>query len=233
MNPQVIQIFYTEHIYSLQQDCFDFYRNRLPVPEQVKIGKYKRPEDRESALLGKALLMEGMQDLGIAADWSQLKRNAYGKPYLDPDGNGTSFNISHSGHYVVAAVSSASAIGIDIEAIQPLNTADFENCFSAEEWQRIKQSKDMLQQFFACWSIKEAVIKAVGKGLSIPLSDVIIGDEYAAVYGDHYYFKKITLHEQYSLVIAAPHPFPADIVLEDYTRRFAWDEPQTGAEHRK
>jgi 4'-phosphopantetheinyl transferase len=231
MNPQVIQVFYTEHIKSLQQDCFDFYRNRLPASEQIKIGKYKRREDRESALLGKALLMEGMRELGIEADWTQLKRNAYGKPYLDLTGSNATFNISHSGHYVVTAISHEAAVGIDIEAIQPLNTTDFETCFSASEWQTITESENMLQQFFTFWSIKEAVIKAIGKGLSIPLSDVIIGDGSALVYGDRYFFKKITIHEHYSLVVAAPRPFYTDIILQDYTHRFNWDELHVNTEH--
>lgn len=222
MNPQDIHVYYTRNTNRLAKACFDSYYNLLPLAEQVRIMNYKRHEDRQAALLGKALLIAGMKQLDLIADWAQLKRNDYGKPYLDHSASGIEFNISHSENYVVAAISNV-PIGIDIEAIRPLDIADFENCFSSGEWRRIIDGKAPLLQFFTYWSIKEAVIKAAGKGLSIPLSEVCIGESKVYIDVVQYAFKELKLDPEYSLVLASPVLPQTDILPRDCSRLFDWD----------
>lgn len=111
-----------------------------------------------------------------APDEIRFTQNAFGKPFLvDADDPGhTCFNMSHSGDVVLVAVTRDRHIGADVELMRPLD--DFagiaQSNFTHQECALIKRYPAEMQQtaFFTCWTRKEAFIKAVGKGLSIPLN---------------------------------------------------------------
>jgi 4'-phosphopantetheinyl transferase len=100
-----------------------------------------------------------------------------GKPALAP-GIPLRFNLSHSAGMGLAAVSLAQEIGIDIEAHRP----DLEResiarrFFSTPEASEIAAIPAHRQTaaFFACWTRKEAYLKARGGGLSIPLDSFCV-----------------------------------------------------------
>jgi 4'-phosphopantetheinyl transferase len=104
-------------------------------------------------------------------------QNSFGKPFLmdavEPDAE-VQFNMSHSGQVVVVAVTRGRSIGVDVEMMRPLK--DYGSIaklnFTAEERAWIESVPSEFQQnaFFKSWARKEAVIKAVGKGLSMPLN---------------------------------------------------------------
>lgn len=96
-----------------------------------------------------------------------LKNNYYGKPYLEGYSD-FKFNISHSGEYV-ALVTSKYEVGIDIEQIKEIgHKSIIDNCFTEEEKKYIYKSNS-ISRFYEMWTLKESYIKAIGKGLSIPL----------------------------------------------------------------
>lgn len=105
----------------------------------------------------------------------KFEANPYGKPLLLIPANGRklSFNLSHSGNYALYAVMYDRQIGVDIEQIR----SDFggneiaRRFFSRKEVEALQTLPEEVQKeaFFACWTRKEAFIKAKGKGLSIPL----------------------------------------------------------------
>jgi 4'-phosphopantetheinyl transferase len=97
---------------------------------------------------------------------------AKGKPSI----SGTTsirFNLSHSGDFAVLAVTLNCDVGVDIEQTRAL--PDFANIadryFSREETSELMSlpAEQRERAFFACWTRKEAYIKAVGDGLSTPL----------------------------------------------------------------
>jgi 4'-phosphopantetheinyl transferase len=100
--------------------------------------------------------------------------NAYGKPsVLAPKtGAALAFNASHAGSLAVIAVGRSLRIGVDVEYVRP----DIEDegvaarFFSAGERAALAalEERDRLAGFFNAWTRKEAVVKALGKGLSIP-----------------------------------------------------------------
>jgi 4'-phosphopantetheinyl transferase len=99
-----------------------------------------------------------------------------GKPEIATrqDSRGLRFNVSHSGGLALMAFGSGSAIGVDIEKVRPM--PDFldiaRRFFSAREVQAILAVSENKRQeaFFACWTRKEAFLKATGIGLSYALS---------------------------------------------------------------
>lgn len=99
----------------------------------------------------------------------------HGKPELDGEAaaSGVQFNLSHSDNWAVVGWAKGRAIGVDIEAWRPMRdeAALVRRFFSPAE----NAAYDALppaqrsEGFFHCWTRKEAYIKAVGRGLSLPL----------------------------------------------------------------
>lgn len=99
----------------------------------------------------------------------------YGKPELfgEPCGSGVSFNLSHAHELGLLAVAGGPPVGVDIEYIRAdlageeiarrfFSTREVESLFGLPEALRV-------EAFFTCWTRKEAFIKAIGEGLSLPL----------------------------------------------------------------
>lgn len=98
--------------------------------------------------------------------------NAFGKPRL-ADHPSLHFSLSHSGDQAVLALSEQREIGIDMERVRPLDHLDLARRYfhpnEVATIEGVRQPEEQLLAFFRIWTLKEAVVKAVGKGLSIPL----------------------------------------------------------------
>lgn len=142
----------------------------LPPRMQEQAMKYRRWQDFQAYLLGRYLLKKALEPLKFEADLIHtMSYTPFNRPYLPID---VDFNISHSGHYVACAISKGPRIGIDIEEIRPIDFKDFEEIFNDSEWSTIRSAPDVTKEFFRWWTMKEAVIKANGKGMSLSLKDV-------------------------------------------------------------
>ena len=112
------------------------------------------------------------EHLGLDPATLVFVQNAFGKPRL-ADHPSVHFSLSHSGDQAVLAVSEQREIGIDIERVRPLDHLDLaRRYFHPNEVATIEGARppdDQLLAFFRIWTLKEAVVKAIGRGLSIPL----------------------------------------------------------------
>jgi 4'-phosphopantetheinyl transferase len=105
--------------------------------------------------------------------------NEFGKPRLAGDGQ-VHFNLSHCEERAVLAISDAE-VGIDLERERPIEHVDLaKRYFHPTEVTAIIAPRDEAAQrraFFLVWTLKEAVVKALGTGLSTPLDsfEVAIG----------------------------------------------------------
>ncbi|MDP1839138.1 MAG: 4'-phosphopantetheinyl transferase superfamily protein [Reyranella sp.] len=112
------------------------------------------------------------EHLGLDPRTLVFVQNAFGKPRL-ADHPSVHFSLSHSSDQAVLAVSEQREVGIDIERVRPLDHLDLArryfhpNEVAAIEGAQLPQ--EQLLAFFRVWTLKEAVVKAIGKGLSIPL----------------------------------------------------------------
>ncbi|HZB57101.1 MAG TPA: 4'-phosphopantetheinyl transferase superfamily protein [Reyranella sp.] len=106
--------------------------------------------------------------------------NDFGKPRLAGDGQ-IHFNLSHCEERAVLAISDTAEVGIDLERERPIEHVDLaKRYFHPNEVTAITASPDEAEQrraFFLVWTLKEAVVKALGTGLSTPLDsfEVAIG----------------------------------------------------------
>jgi 4'-phosphopantetheinyl transferase len=99
--------------------------------------------------------------------------NEYGKPAIATPRSDLQFNISHSHELGLVALTRERLIGVDIERMRSdIDYAQISRQFFAPS--EVQKLSDLpiemqLEAFYACWTRKEAFIKARGLGLTIPL----------------------------------------------------------------
>lgn len=112
---------------------------------------------------------------GVAAEELQFEQPRGGKPYLvGCDGRPSSlrYNLSVSSGVALVAVARGRELGVDVECVRPLSHQELaRRFFAAEEVEALERMTDAQQQeaFFACWTRKEAYVKALGTGLAMEL----------------------------------------------------------------
>lgn len=148
----------------------------LSPDERDKMTSFHFEQDRLRYLVGRAVLRTLVGRLsGARASDLRFEYSAFGKPSLAA-GTDTQlqFNISHSADMVLIALARGRAIGIDVECIRS-NAAIMSiaaRYFSTKEYETLTSLEPTMQRgaFFACWTRKEAYLKARGDGLRLPLN---------------------------------------------------------------
>ena len=162
----------------------------------------------------------------------QFVLNAYGKPFLAA--GGVEFNLSHSGGWVVCAVSDQ-PVGIDVEEIRPVERDVAAYCFSPTEQEWLAMAGvSWLDRFYQLWTLKESYVKALGQGLSRPLTSFALShgveqgwsvkSETAAA---ECFFCQYDLEARYKMAVCARRaefpPAPAVLSLEELLQSFLPD----------
>jgi 4'-phosphopantetheinyl transferase len=174
----------------------------LPPALQQKSLRYKQWEDRWRNLLGKLLLLNAMEMYSLPKNLLNVLDYTYhGRPFFK-ETEGVDFNISHSGNYVICIMAKGIRTGIDIEEIKNCRFDDFTNTMSEEQWGIINNSPEPLRQFFTYWAIKESVIKADSRGLSIPLTQIHITTNDALCDGRQWHLQPLKIDDAYCAWIA-------------------------------
>ncbi len=163
---------------NLENDAFNRLLNYVSEDKKVKIHRFYHFEDSQRALIGNVLSRYALcKNLNIKNVDITFGANEYGKPFL-LGADKIHFNISHSGNWVVCAISD-NPVGIDVETIKPTDFEIAKRFFSEDEYTALKSQHDDEKQtyFYKLWTLKESYIKAVGKGLSIPLDSFTVSVE--------------------------------------------------------
>ena len=191
----LINIYYTRFDKELPKDIWDDLIKRIPDDQQVKNGRYRRWQDRHAHLLGKMLMIEGFKNIDGSKDIFQLiQYNEFGRPCLK---GRIDFNITHSGNWVMCAIGMDANVGIDVEEIQTIDFNDFTNVMTTDQWQHIRQSDDPTKEFFRYWTIKESVIKADRRGLTIPLLDIHVHSHMVQYDSNNWYLNELHIDDSY------------------------------------
>lgn len=149
--------------------CYDY----TTVSEQERAGRFLHTEDALRHLYGRALLRQAALAYGVMRGIQEFDLNPWGKPIFP--GASLQGNISHSGTQVWLALARDCEIGIDIESSRaPADFADVAASFHPQERQSIHEASDAPLAMMRCWSRKEAVAKALGRGLSLPLDSYAV-----------------------------------------------------------
>jgi 4'-phosphopantetheinyl transferase len=101
----------------------------------------------------------------------------HGKPDLANRSADVRFNLSHSGERALLAIAVGRPVGVDIEQHRAADLLDVARRFFApgeiDALERL-DGQARLEGFFRCWTRKEALIKAMGDGLSFPLDSFAV-----------------------------------------------------------
>ncbi len=144
----------------------------LAVDERERAVRFRFPEHQDCFIAGRGLLRELLSRyLDRPAAALRFGQGAHGKPVLagTDAGAGLHFNLSHSGNQVLYAVARRE-VGVDLERLD--RTVSYalvaERICTPREWEafRTLPAERLREAFFACWTRKEAIAKALGGGLA-------------------------------------------------------------------
>lgn len=151
-----------------QEALLDYAMRNTLADEHARAARFLQPEDRLRNLVGRAMLRQVAIHYGGMDAEHIIRTNTWGKP--QPENCTVGCNVSHSGTQVWVAVSRHANVGIDIEAIDGMNEFD-DICaaFHPDEITALRTTPGGKLATLRCWARKEAICKATGMGLSLPL----------------------------------------------------------------
>lgn len=138
--------------------------------DEIHVWRLQRPRGMKREPL--LALLAGY--LGIAPDAVRLVAGEHGRPALDSGhGDALDFNWSHSGELALVALARGIAPGIDVELRRTrANALEIaQRFFTAEEaaWLGTLDEDARRAAFLELWTAREAVLKALGRGLAFGL----------------------------------------------------------------
>ena len=159
---------------SVPPDFISQLERVLSMEEKDRAARFQFARHRNAYVVSRGLLRSllarytGSSELAVTFQYG-----GNGKPFLPH--SRIQFNISHTDGLVILAFAEDCALGVDVEYIRPIDdmTQIASRFFSPAEARELAGLPEGKRQraFFLCWTRKEAYIKALGDGLSIPLSD--------------------------------------------------------------
>jgi len=123
---------------------------------RAKAQAFKNAEDKLHSVACGLLLRK---ILNVKCD-RQIFYNDYGKPFM----KNAWFSLSHGGDFSVLAVHCEN-VGVDVEKISEINPMAAKKMFTPQELSWIG---DDATRFCTLWAKKESILKADGRGFSLP-----------------------------------------------------------------
>ncbi|HWO89921.1 MAG TPA: 4'-phosphopantetheinyl transferase superfamily protein [Gemmatimonadales bacterium] len=145
----------------------------LSDDERDRAARFRSPDDRRRFIVGRGMLRLILSRyLAVPPEDLRFRYGEHGKPELDGQGssNDIRFNLAHSNGVAVYAVTRGQEVGVDVERVRSWGDLEAvaERFFTPSEWFALRglppRERDLA--FFSCWTLKEAVLKAVGNGLT-------------------------------------------------------------------
>jgi 4'-phosphopantetheinyl transferase len=166
------------HVWRVELDCADAtiaaLAASLSPAERKKAARFQTAPLRERWIVARGALRHILaRYAGTEPSSLRFAVGPNGKPMLCPPMQDISFNLSHTGGLAFVAVACGEQIGIDAEIVR--SGIDVENLsrrfFCSAEADEILALPhgSRFAAFFTCWTRKEAILKALGSGLSAPL----------------------------------------------------------------
>lgn len=171
LNPHEIQIWTIE--LSLSAEALQAKFALLNAEEQTRANRFHFPIHRERFIACRSYLREVLghyidcEPAAVSIDYDQFE-----KPFLATHPS-IKFNLSHSEHLAVIAVTAEHAIGVDLEKQEDdFNEALAKRFFSPTEYDELMShpADQQAAAFYRLWARKEAVVKAIGEGLGVSLA---------------------------------------------------------------
>ena len=136
---------------------------------------------------------------GSAPQALDFGHGPFGKPHLAgfPE---CRFNMSHSADLALIVIGESAEVGVDLEVLRPMSdaTALAEQHFTANECAALAAvpAEERDRAFLECWVRKEAVLKAIGSGLSIEphTFEVGVAPDVRSIGAERFGGRRVQLH---------------------------------------
>lgn len=147
----------------------------LDYSERHRANQFRFERDHDAFVVARGLLRVILaRHAGVDPSEIKFAYSTHGKPFAAGTGRQVLFNLSHSEDFILYAVSTRYRMGIDVERVRPLDEIEriASQFFCPAEYREIMDLPAHMRSkaFFNCWTRKEAFIKALGVGLSLPLN---------------------------------------------------------------
>jgi 4'-phosphopantetheinyl transferase len=166
------------HIWLIQQADLEALNRAATILSEVdwrSIDLLAYQPRRTQAIAARVLLRFALSTLvewkTSPSEW-EFGKTSLGKPYVDGQ-PGISLSLSYSGNCIAVALSLTSAVAVDIEApSKPVATGKLSAYLSARERMILSCAPDDAKPsaFLKIWTLKEALAKLLGVGVSEDLS---------------------------------------------------------------
>lgn len=155
----------------IDENVYQLIMSKISVNSRDKVNQYVNRKDGYPTILAEILVRSIIYNkYGLTNDYIEYNFSKHNKPFI---GNlkDFHFNISHSEDWVILATSRFQ-IGVDIEKIRTINFKISNRFFTNSEHSDLMSTpiNRQLAFFFELWTLKESYLKAIGKGLLIPLN---------------------------------------------------------------
>lgn len=179
--------------------------NQLDKNRREKCERLKLTDDKKRCIAGGLLINRFLNG-------AKISTNEFGKPVAD---NGKKFNISHSGQYVLFALSE-NEVGCDIQKTGYVKSTEMAKfIFCDEEIKLLKNSADKLKVFFDLWTKKESFLKCIGSGFHRSGKSADTSGNTFEENGQKYYFKTFSFSDYIITVCSDKDDFPSYIEFLD------------------
>lgn len=174
------------HIWSfkipLSEGKITHYNELLSEDERERSQRFHFQKDRNEFVCCRGFLRESLSKyLMLSPAEIAFDYGKNGKPELSDNmgPNKIKFNLSHSKGYSLLAITKSCELGIDLEFKKSIpEMFDIAKELYTENENFILKNSELesTNVFFTFWTRKEAIIKAVGQGLSAPLKMIDVSD---------------------------------------------------------
>lgn len=151
----------------------------LSLPERQKYSTLTRPAVRQNFLLSRGCLRYLLgYYLDLPPHALVFTFGPYGKPSLSSTTHQSTlqFNLSHSEQRIVIALHLQRSLGIDIEHLRPVTqlASLCRRCLTPIEAETMLplDTEQSSRRFLQYWTAKEALLKAMGVGLTLPMDQI-------------------------------------------------------------
>ena len=163
----------------LPQFALNKLRQLLSPDEQATLNSLQYAEEKEHYITSRGTLRK-LLSLYLKINPADIRftYGPHGKPQLECPNKDLQFNVSHSGDITVVAVTQIVRVGVDIEFLNSVSDIPFlsGHFLTGREKKAYSELDDTEKrgEFLACWTLKEACIKAAGLTIRrlIPKLDV-------------------------------------------------------------
>ncbi len=159
----------------------------LHAAERDRRARFRRHDDQDRHTVGTALARLVLaRHLDCPAEDARLRFDRtcrtcgaqHGKPQLLADAASLQFSIAHSGHRVVVAVTRGAPVGVDVEQLATIPqlealAAEVLSPHERPAFQALPPA-DRAAGLLTYWTRKEALLKATGDGLAIPMATITV-----------------------------------------------------------